>query len=237
MIPRRRLLYGMAGRCPSRVHRTAALRRLALYGRPRLCHSRGRDGGISSRAAPFPMNGKGRGDILDGIIDKLVRQIFERMKAIPKSDIVNIRYREKMEERKSLLHSVRAEYAKAAADLETLKGEVIKTIRGENTFSKELLSSLIAEAEAKCQELQENMETAQAAYDEGKTVLASLNAQYDDIISWAEMYDTASMEAKKMIVNCLIKRVDVYRDYKLHIDFNIDFEQFCGGLDIVTIAA
>lgn len=175
--------------------------------------------------------------ILDGIIDKLVRQIFERMKAIPKSDIVNIRYREKMEERKSLLHSVRAEYAKAAADLETLKGEVIKTIRGESTFSKELLSSLIAEAESKCQELQENMETAQAAYDEGKTVLASLNAQYDDIISWAEMYDTASMEAKKMIVNCLIKRVDVYRDYKLHIDFNIDFEQFCGGLDIVTIAA
>ena len=175
--------------------------------------------------------------ILDGIIDKLVRQIFERMKAIPKSDIVNIRYREKMEERKSLLHSIRAEYAKAAADLETLKGEVIKTIRGESTFSKELLSSLIAEAEAKCQELQENMETAQAAYDEGKTVLASLNAQYDDIISWAEMYDTASMEAKKMIVNCLIKRVDVYRDYKLHIDFNIDFEQFAGGLDIVTIAA
>ena len=40
------------------------------------------------------------------------------------------------------------------------------------------------------------------------------------------MYDTASMEAKKMIVNCLIKRVEVYRDYKLHIDFNIDFEQF-----------
>ena len=61
-IPRRRLLHGMAGRCPSRVHRTAALRRLALYGRPRLCYSRGRDGGISSRAAPFPMNGKGRGD-------------------------------------------------------------------------------------------------------------------------------------------------------------------------------
>ena len=60
-----------------------------------------------------------------------------------------------------------------------------------------------------------------------------MNAQYDDIISWADMYDTASIEAKKMIVNCLIKRVDVYRDYKLHIDF----EQFSMGLDIVWIAA
>ena len=81
------------------------------------------------------------------------------------------------------------------------------------------------------------MEGAQAAYDEGKAVLATLNAQYDDIISWSEMYDTASMEAKKMIVSCLIKRVDVYRDYKLHIDFNIDFNQFSGGLDMITIAA
>jgi len=40
-------------------------------------------------------------------------------------------------------------------------------------------------------------------------MLETLNAQYDDIISWADMYDTASLEAKKMIVNCLIKRIVV----------------------------
>ena len=68
-------------------------------------------------------------------------------------------------------------------------------------------------------------------------MLQSLNAQYDDIISWAELYDTASIEARKMIVSCLISRVEVYRDYKLHIDFNIDLEQFSVGLEIVEIAA
>ena len=57
------------------------------------------------------------------------------------------------------------------------------------------------------------------------------------IISWADMYDSASMESKKMIVSCLIRRVEVYRDYRLHIDFNIDFEQFSAGLDISAIAA
>ena len=60
-----------------------------------------------------------------------------------------------------------------------------------------------------------------------------MTQEYDDIISRAGMHDTASIEAKKMIVNCLIKRVDVYRDYKLHIDF----EQFSMGLDIVHLAA
>lgn len=122
-------------------------------------------------------------------------------------------------------------------DLETLKGEAIKVIRGGSSFSKELLNSLIAEAEAKCRELQGNLEAAKEAYGEGQAVMASLNTQYNDIISWAEMYDTASIEAKKMIMSCLIKRVEVYRDYKLHMDFNIDFAQFCEGLDIVTIAA
>lgn len=175
--------------------------------------------------------------ILDGIIDKLVRQIFERMKAIPKSEVVNIRYREKMEERKSLLQSVRAEYAKAAAEVDMLKAEVIKSLRDESAFSQDLLGSLIADAETKYLEVQRQMEAAQAAYDEGQAVMADLNSQYDDIISWADMYDTASFEAKKMIVNCLIKRVEVYRDYKLHIDFNIDLEQFSLGMDIVTIAA
>ena len=82
-----------------------------------------------------------------------------------------------------------------------------------------------------------HMEVAQAAYDEGQAMLDALNAQYDDIISWADMYDSASMESKKMIVSCLIRRVEVYRDYRLHIDFNIDFEQFSAGLDISAIAA
>ena len=175
--------------------------------------------------------------ILDGIIDKVVQQIFERMKAIPKSEIVNIRYREKMEERKVLLKSAKSDYAKAAAELDTLRAEVIKSLRGESAFSQDLLSSLLSDCETKCLEVQHTMEAAQAAYDEGQAMLDDLNAQYDDIISWADMYDSASTESKKMIVSCLIRRVEVYRDYRLHIDFNIDFEQFSAGLDISAIAA
>ena len=51
------------------------------------------------------------------------------------------------------------------------------------------------------------------------------------------MYDTASLEAKKMIVNCLIKRIEVYRDYKVHVEFNIDYQQFCSGAELVETVA
>lgn len=147
------------------------------------------------------------------------------------------RYRQKMEERKLLLRSVKGEYANASAELDTLKAEIIKALQGKSTFSKELLGSMVSEAEAKCTTLKEQLNAAQSAYDEGQAVMADLNAQYEDVISWAEMYSTANLEARKMIINCLIKRVEVHRDYKLHIDFNIDLEQFSLGMDIVTIAA
>ena len=155
------------------------------------------------------------------------------MKAIPRSEVVNLRCNEKMEERRALLHSVKAEYAKAADELATLRSEVVKSIHGESAFSKELLASLIAEAETKCAALQQDCEAAQRACDEGQTMLESLNAQYDELISWAELYDSAGIAAKKMVVSCLIKRIDVFRDYKLHIEFNIDLEQFGAGLDAV----
>ena len=91
---------------------------------------------------------------------------------------------------------------------------------------------MVSEAEARAAALQEQLDAAQSAYKGGRAVLDALNAQYADIISWADMYCGANLETKKMIVNCLIKRVEVYRDYKLHIDFNIDLEQFTTNITI-----
>ncbi len=60
--------------------------------------------------------------------------------------------------------------------------------------------------------------------------------RFDTRVSWAEFYETASFEKKKMIVNCLINRVDVYRGYKQHIDFSFDDQQFLEGLYCIKAA-
>ena len=170
--------------------------------------------------------------IVDGLVEQVVLSIFEKMKAVPKSEIINARYQEKVAEQKLLLKQAKADLAKAGQELELYKAEVLNVIRGESSFSRELLSGLIQEAEVKYTELQNRVDSLQANCDSSDEVLANLNARYDEIISWSELYQTASMEAKKMIVNCLIRRIEVSRDYKLHLDFNIDFEQFNLGLDV-----
>ena len=61
-IPRRRLLLSTAGSGQSRVRSTAACGGLPLTARPGCATPPGAAGDISSRAAPFPWIGKGRGD-------------------------------------------------------------------------------------------------------------------------------------------------------------------------------
>ena len=164
--------------------------------------------------------------ILDGIIEKMVHRIFAHMKAIPKSELLNCRYQEKMAERKSLFQALQSDYAKAAAELETLRGEVIKSLQGTSAFSPVLLNALIASGEEKCRELQTRLDNAKEAYEQGQAIRKHLSDQYEEVISWSELYDTASMEAKKMIVSSLFRRIEVCRGYRLKVELNVNLQPF-----------
>ena len=50
--------------------------------------------------------------------------------------------------------------------------------------------------------------------------------EYDQLISWAEMYDHCTFEAKKMIAAQFVKAVRVKRGYEVDIEFNVSFEEF-----------
>lgn len=86
-------------------------------------------------------------------------------------------------------------------------------------------------AESKCAELLKLCKTAEADVQNSESLLKELSDNFDELISWAEIYDEASFEKKKMIANYMIKRVEVTKVYELKIDFNFDFEQFATGLD------
>ena len=123
------------------------------------------------------------------------------------------------------------EYNKALQKLNLLKAEVIKCLQGESTFSKDILSELITDTEKNCNELAKLLEKLETELKQSEDLQAELCRSYDEIISWADLYDSASIEAKKMIVNSMIKRIDVFRDYKLKIEFNFDIKQFFLGID------
>ena len=103
-----------------------------------------------------------------------------------------------------------------------------------NRYGTEMLSDLIREAESECARLEEQCADARRDVKDTENLLRQLSDSFDELISWAELYESASLEKKKMVVNALINRIEVSRDYKVKIDFNFDFEQFTQGLDIAA---
>lgn len=62
----------------------------------------------------------------------------------------------------------------------------------------------------------------------------SVSKRYEELISFSDLYDSASFEAKKMIVNQLIRRVDVYRGYQIHANFNFNLAQYLENRDTLA---
>ena len=168
---------------------------------------------------------------LDSMVEKVVKEIFDRIKGVPKSAIINSRYKEELAVRKANLKRTQSEYAKELEKLNKLKAEVVKSIQGESAFSQSMLAGLVEDSEKKSESLKAQCEKAELDVESSKTLIKDLNDQYDEIISWSSLYDSATIEAKKMIVNSMVKRVDVYRNYELNVELNMNIRQFFLGME------
>ena len=167
--------------------------------------------------------------ILDEIIDKAVRQIFSKMRGIPKEQIVTKRYEKENTERKNHLQDLQTQRNKAEKDLFALKTEVLACIKGESVLPRETLAEMITAQEEKLTELENLYEAASEELEKTAELMDKVSRLYDELISYADLYDSANFEAKKMIVNQLIRRVDVYRGYQINISFNFDLTPYIEG--------
>lgn len=150
---------------------------------------------------------------------------------IPKEQLITSRYAKETAERKNHLQALQAERDKAEKDLLALKTEILAVIKGESAFPKDTLAEMIAAQEKKHTELETLCEEASAELERNAELMANVSQLYEELISYADLYDSASFEAKKMIVSQLIRRVEVYRGYQIHVDFNFDLAQYLENSD------
>ena len=158
-------------------------------------------------------------------------QNHDVIRLIPKEQLITSRYAKETAERKNHLQALQTERDKAEKDLLALKAEILAVIKGESAFPKDTLAEMIAAQEKKHTELETLCEEASAELERNAELMANVSQLYEELISFADLYDSASFEAKKMIVSQLIRRVDVYRGYQIHVDFNFDLAQYLENSD------
>ncbi len=80
--------------------------------------------------------------------------------------------------------------------------------------------------------LTETVSNLQSEILDTKSISQELQEQHQQLLSWAEVYDNAFIDEKKVIAGYLIKAVTLTRDYGIQIEFNISEAQYLGGMEM-----
>lgn len=163
---------------------------------------------------------------LDALVEKAVLILFSKIRAIPENELIFAQYQQQREVCSLRLKQANARYEEKSKELASYKAEVYKAIQETSALDKDILSELISDTKKALESIKQEMENAQTALQDCERMAAEIKQNYNRVISWAEMYNGSSFEAKKMILAQLIDRVTVWRGYKLEINFNVTYEEF-----------
>ena len=110
--------------------------------------------------------------------------------------------------------------------LERFEGEILKCLDGTSNFTEDMIAKQI-------RRYQQELDDAKAEYAELQNArlneaaeIRKLRTYYDDFKGWAEEFDTAPLEMKRMILSHLIDKVEVGRKYQVIVKFNMKYRQF-----------
>ena len=170
--------------------------------------------------------------ILDGIIVDVLHMIFDKMAEVTEDEIVCRAHDHATLDLKDRLTRAKEDFTKATKEYDSLKGEVVKAVQGKSAFSMDILSELVESAKKEMLASGERLNTLTAEMETDEKRVSKIKSDYKNLIRWSEIFDNSDMATKKMIAGYIIHRVYVYSGYRLYIEFNMNIEQFLGGLDI-----
>lgn len=163
---------------------------------------------------------------IEAAVLEIVREYFHHISTTMESvwqEQARIQLRSKQ---KAHLKAAKADYAKLQAQQTKLQQEVLKSLMGESTFDTDLLKKMLSDNTAALAQAESIMESCEADKDAEEERIQYLSQQYRSITDWAEEFDAADNDNKKMILARIIEKITVDRNYHLNITFFVTEESF-----------
>ena len=89
-----------------------------------------------------------------------------------------------------------------------------------------MLNELIEQGRQEERELSETLRQLKEEYSMMQSDAHQEEDELARLISWADVYNSCSFEAKKMFIAYFVKSIHVHKGYELDIQFNVSFDEF-----------
>lgn len=110
--------------------------------------------------------------------------------------------------------------------MQVLEAEAMKALTGEGGLDITMVNQMLPKCRERIETAQREYERVCKAAGEAKAAEANRTEEIAMMRSWADTFDTASLDAKRMVVAALVDRIEVRRGYNITIKFRLTEAQF-----------
>lgn len=171
---------------------------------------------------------------VDKAVCNVIHEMFLHIKDAPDELMLRKRFKKEMSSCRAKQTKLKLEQKKNTHQLEKLEGEIARVLTGESSFTSEQLSKAMKTVEAKISEINVQLEQLENEISGKKISMEKIRPMYERFTSWADEFDTCSIEKKKMIISQLISRIEIGKGYRITVEFNMDYQQFCEDWEIIN---
>lgn len=166
-------------------------------------------------------------DRIDKAVMKAMRTIFANISGCPQEEKIAEAYKSVIAGNHKLQQKLNYELQRDAAQLESLRLEIGKALAGESIYTQEDLATAITTLRKKITDNQEKLESLRQECEAKKTISDTIIPTYRQFKTWAEEFDKAPLEMKKMIACQLFSRIEIGKGYEIHLELDTTFKTFC----------
>ncbi len=177
-----------------------------------------------------------RAERIDESVRKVIRELFSGMDGAPGEEKLQAALKRQMKGNRVSQRKLTLELTKDRERLAKLQLEIGKALTGESSYSADDLSQAICTIKARMGEAEEKLEGLKDEEEQERQGIERITPAYERFKSWAEEFDTATLEQQKMIACLLFRRIEIGRGYQIRVELNVTYRQFCsewGGGDLI----
>lgn len=81
-------------------------------------------------------------------------------------------------------------------------------------------------------DLKDRIDEIEEQMSDASSMLKDIQEHHNRLLKWADMFETASLDEKRVVASYIIKAVTLSRDYNIKVEFNITEAQYLSGMDM-----
>lgn len=166
-------------------------------------------------------------DRIDEIVTQVMKQLFSVMKGAPQQERFEAMIKHQMSSNRAQQKKVNHDLDKLRGRLTKLQAEIGTALAGESLYSPEDISKAIATVKERIATLEQQLYGLENDAFTQRRSMQMMTPAYNQFRSWAEEFEQASLDQKKMIACQLFKRIEIGRGYAISFELNMTYQQFC----------